>query len=114
MGKMGSDFCGTYWDEGFTMFKGGGNTLQNSPYFYGYTGNRAHGIFSDWSEYTLSGDVSIHDLVCDTGLVRGIGMYTSTQLTFDDDTSLSFADFSAGDQLYETDVESLSTPYNPA
>jgi len=111
---LGSELCGDYWDCDPLAFTGQGHFLQNSPYFYGYTGNRAHGIMSDWSEYTLSGDVSFHDFTCDTGLIRGIGMYTSTQVTFDEDTSLSFADFSAGDQLYDTDVESLSAPYNPA
>ena len=42
--KRGSDLCGEYWDEGFARFTGKGNTLQNDPYLYGYTGNRAHGV----------------------------------------------------------------------
>ena len=96
MGDLGSEVCGDYWDPEPLTFTGQGHFNQNSPYFYGYTGNRAHGIFSDWSQWTFAGDISIHDLTCDTGLVRGIGMYTSTQLTFEDDATLSFADFSAG------------------
>ena len=43
-GDRGSDLCGDYWDGVFTMFRGRGNTLQNTPYLYGYTGNRAHGL----------------------------------------------------------------------
>jgi len=112
--ELGSEVCGEYWDVSPLAFTGTGHFLQNSPYFYGYTGNRAHGIMSDWSEYTLAGDVSIHDLKSDTGLIRGIGVYTSTQLTFDDDTSLSFADFSAGHELYETDTDAMDHPYAPS
>lgn len=44
--QRGSDLCGEYWDEGFTRFIGKGNTLQNAPYLYGYTGNYAHGLFN--------------------------------------------------------------------
>merc|ERR1712130_233121 len=79
--QRGSDLCGEYWDEGFTRFIGKGNTLQNAPYLYGYTGNYAHGIFSDWSTYTFSGEVEVSSLVSDTGLVRGVGMYRQTELT---------------------------------
>ena len=43
--ELGSDVCGRYWDGNFNGFTGGGNTLQNAPYLYGYTGNRAHGLF---------------------------------------------------------------------
>jgi len=112
--ELGSELCGEYWDVLPLAFTGTGHFLQNSPYFYGYTGNRAHGIMSDWSEYTLSGEISIHDLKSDTGLIRGIGVYTSTELTFDDDTTLSMSDFSAGHELYETDTDLLSAPYNPS
>ena len=160
--ELGSELCGEYWDVLPLAFTGTGHFLQNSPYFYGYTGNRAHGIMSDWSEYTLSGEISIHDLKSDTGLIRGIGVYTSTELTFDDDTTLSMSDFSAGifaldsicnlrsghiprtelslklfckfcipntfrehsenmiyfcfsgHELYETDTDVLSAPYNPS
>jgi hypothetical protein len=111
---LGSELCGEYWEPQMLAFVGEGHFLQNGPYFQGYTGNRAHGIFSDWSEYTLAGDTSIYDLTCDTGLVRGIGMYTSTELTFAEDSTLSFADFKAGEELYETDTSSLSMPYAPA
>ena len=43
--KLGSTLCGQYWAEEFTQFRGLGNTLQNPPYLYGYTGNMAHGLF---------------------------------------------------------------------
>ena len=43
---LGSDKCGVYWDGLYQKFMGGGNTLQNSPYLYGYTGNRVHGLFA--------------------------------------------------------------------
>jgi hypothetical protein len=35
----GSELCGEYWNSSFTRFVGQGNTLQNTPYLYGYTGN---------------------------------------------------------------------------
>ena len=44
---LGSDKCGVYWDGLYQKFMGGGNTLQNSPYLYGYTGNRVHGLLHD-------------------------------------------------------------------
>ena len=68
---LGSDLCGEYWDSN-SIFNGGGHFLQNTPYFYGYTGNRAHGIFTDWANFSFSGDIAIHDLTSSTGLVRGI------------------------------------------
>ncbi len=80
--KRGSELCGEYWDETFSNFQGLGNTLQNAPYLYGYTGNRAHGIFSDFAKYTFEGDVVISEILCDTGLVRGVGMYRQSEIDF--------------------------------
>ena len=71
-GELGSDLCGEYWeleDEG--IFNGGAHFLQNTPYYYGYTGNRVHGIFMDWANVTFSEQIDIHDLKSETGLVRG-------------------------------------------
>ena len=71
---LGSELCGEYWecDYGFgDNFHGGGHFLQNTPYFYGYTGNRVHGIFADWANVSFSGKIDIHDLTSETGLVRG-------------------------------------------
>merc|ERR1719334_1048443 len=112
--KRGSDLCGEYWDEGFARFTGKGNTLQNDPYLYGYTGNRAHGIFSDFAEYTFSGDIEIGGLVCETGLVRGIGLYRQSQVFFAENSTLSMHDFSAGHKLYGEDTSEYDHPYNPA
>ena len=42
--ERGSELCSEYWDEDFTSFRGMGHFLQNTPYLYGYTGNRAHGM----------------------------------------------------------------------
>ena len=67
---LGSELCGEYWGQA-SLFDGGGHFLQNTPYFYGYTGNRVHGIFSDWADFTFFGEISIHDLTSETGLVRG-------------------------------------------
>ena len=41
---LGSELCGEYWSA-VTLFQGGGNVFQNEPYYYGYTGNRIHGMF---------------------------------------------------------------------
>ena len=41
---LGSELCGEYWSD-LTLFQGGGNVFQNAPYYYGYTGNRVHGMF---------------------------------------------------------------------
>ena len=71
------------------------------------------GIFSDWADYTLEGQINIHDLTCKTGLVRGIGMYTSSKLRFHD-AKLSIHDLAAGTALSDVDTESLPWPYNAA
>merc|ERR1719361_1674803 len=113
-GDLGSELCGDYWDGNYKVFHGHGNTLQNPPYLTGYTGNRAHGIFSDWSEYVLDGDTKIHDISCDTGLVRGIGMYTASHLTWGDDATVSVRNLNAGSGLYGVDTEEYDHPYNPS
>merc|ERR1719361_302446 len=111
----GSELCGEYWDDtiSWRAFLGGGNTLQNTPYLYGYTGNYLHGIFSDFAEFTLDGDTQIEGLISDTGLVRAIGMYRESQLTFSDESTLTISDLSAGYQLYEEDTDTFNPPYNP-
>lgn len=76
--------CLKYWTEGFQGFTGGGNVFQNAPYMMGYAGNIAHGLMSDWSSFTLSGEVAVHDMVSDTGLVRGIGLYTHSEMAIDE------------------------------
>jgi len=115
-GHRGSDLCGDYWDDDMTsrQFYGAGNTLQNTPYMYGYTGNRVHGIFSDFADYTFDGDIEIGGLVCDTGLVRGIGMYRQSQIFFTENSTLNMHDFSAGHRLYGEDTSEYDYPYNPA
>merc|ERR1719159_1776634 len=110
---LGSELCGEYWD-GTTLFAGEGNVFQNTPYYYGYTGNRVHGIFSDWSVYTLKGDITFSDFECDTGLVIGLGAYTHTEMTFDEKSTFTISHFVAGAQLADVDTDSLSHPYNPA
>merc|ERR550525_1167333 len=109
--EMGSTVCGVYWDEMFQKFMGGGNTLQNAPYLYGYTGNRVHGIFSDWAQFTLDGEVKITDLECATGMVRGLGLYTHTDLTFGDESTLKIQNMNSGSELYDVDTDALPHPY---
>merc|ERR550525_106468 len=110
----GSNLCSDYWDEPYNRFFGKGNTLQNAPYLYGYTGNLMHGIFSDFSTFSFEGDVQIGRLVCDTGLVRGIGMYRESHLTLADDSSLHMAGLSAGHESWSIDTDKFPHPYNPA
>ena len=72
------------------------------------------GIFSDWSIYTMKGDVSLHDFYSETGLAYGLGLYTKTELTWDEDATLSIYNMAAGSERGEVDTDSLSHPYNPA
>ena len=72
------------------------------------------GIFSDWAEYTMVGDVGIHDITSATGLVRGIGMYTRSRVTFGDSSKLQIYNLSAGYDLYGQDTNQLNRPYNPS
>ena len=71
------------------------------------------GLFSDWADFTLEGQINIYDMTCQTGLVRGIGMYTSSKLRFVD-AKLSIHDLVAGVALNDVDTDSLPWPYNPA
>ena len=83
---LGSELCGEYWDgvhDSFPPgFAGGGHFLQNTPYFYGYTGNRVHGMFTDWANFSFSGNINIHDLTSETGLVRGKFHVTRVVVSF--------------------------------
>ena len=108
---LGSELCGVYWDGLFQKFMGGGNTLQNSPYLYGYTGNRVHGIFSDWAQFTLKGDIVLGDFECTTGMIRGLGFYTSSEVTFDSESTLKISNFNAGSSLYDINTKFLRHPY---
>jgi len=114
--ELGSNVCGEYWDEDFHGFGGKGHFLQNAPYLYGYTGNMAHGLFTDWARYSLSGEVSIHGLESHTGLVRAVGMYVNTSLDISDVDSLAIYDLTAGSALIEdgADTSALPHPYAPA
>ena len=78
----GSRVCGDYWDADFSRFEGGGHPFQSPPYLYGYTGNMAHGIMSDWSQFALDGLIDIHHIYSRTGLVRGIGLYTNSEVIY--------------------------------
>jgi len=111
---LGNEVCGAYWDGLFQRFMGEGNTLQNAPYLYGYTGNRVHGIFSDWAEYTFKGDVVLEDFECTTGLIRGIGMYTNSDVTWDSGSSLKMKNFNAGSELYDENTAAKPHPYAPS
>ena len=113
-GALGSDFCGEYWTANEQPFSGGGHFLQNEPYNYGYTGNRVHGMYTDWANVIISGNFEIHNLVSETGLVRGMGLYTNTRMVFDDDVTFSIHDLAAGTSLSEVDTDALSHPYAPA
>ena len=80
--SIGSVKCGDYWDGDFGHFEGGGHFYQRVPYLYGFTGNMAHGLMSDWSSLSMESDINIHHIYSQTGLVRGIGLYTQSKLQF--------------------------------
>jgi len=113
-GALGSPLCGEYWDSDMSEHNyGGPNIFQNTPYLYGYTGNYVHGIFSDFAEMKMSGDIKFEDIKSDTGLARAIGFYPQSTVSFADDATLSISKLSAGHRLYDHDTESLKAPYNP-
>ena len=56
----------------------------------------------------------IENIVCDTGLVRGIGMYRQTDITWEEGSTLTMYHLSAGLELYSTDTSALDHPYNPS
>jgi len=62
----------------------------------------------------VHGDFSIHDLRSETGLVRGLGLYTASKVTVDDGARISIYDLSAGTGLAEVDTDALAHPYAPA
>merc|ERR1712083_783353 len=95
-GDLGSNLCGEYYQNTDAHNYGGGNLFQNIPYLYGYTGNYVHGIFSDFAEMTMAGQVVLSDIRSDTGLARGMGLYVQTSLSFADDASLEISGLSAG------------------
>lgn len=111
---LGSELCGEYWDEDSRFFNGGGHFLTNTPYFYGYTGNRVHGIFTDWADFSFSGDINIYDLTSETGFVRGVGMYTESTLTVSQETKIKISELEAGSTLYDHDTSQFGHPYAPA
>lgn len=69
------------------------------------------GIFSDWSIYTMKGDISLHDFVSDTGLIRGLGFYTHNEMTWDTDSTLTVSNFAAGNELTDVNTSALAHPY---
>ena len=57
--------------------------------------------------------MSIHGVVSDTGLVRGVGLYTHSELTFGEKAKVNVYELSAGNSLYSLDTSTLAAPYNP-
>lgn len=56
----------------------------------------------------------MHDFQCDTGLAIGLGVYTHTDLVWDEQSTFSISNFVAGAALGGVDTDSLPTPYNAA
>merc|ERR1719361_1813151 len=109
---MGSTLCSEYWDGNMENFFGTGHFLQNSPYFYGYTGNMVHGIFADFTQFTIGGHSAISSLHSDTGLVYAIGAYTSVDVEVSG--QLLIEDLAAGTALKGVDTAAPRPPYHPA
>ena len=109
---IGLTLCSEYWDGNMENFFGTGHFLQNTPYLYGYTGNMVHGIFSDFTDFSISGDSSIYDLYSNTGLVYGIGAYTNTQIDIYDKFTIS--KLHSGIKLIDIDTTTYKHPYHPS
>jgi len=62
----------------------------------------------------MDGDIVIDGISSATGLVRGVGLYTHSELTFGDESRLSVSDLSAGHSLYSMDTTTFTAPYNPS
>jgi len=84
-GDAGSELCGEYWDGDYSRMEGGGNVHQRAPYLYGFTGNMAHGLMSDWSSFSLEKAINVHHIYSKTGLVRALGLYTKTEVIYYND-----------------------------
>ena len=110
-GGLGSNLCGEYWTNSdiFLSPAIGGHFLQRAPYAIGYTGNMAHGIYADWSTMTFN-DVKMQDIYSSTGLVRGVGAYSSTKIKIAKGGA-SFNKLASGIDLLDTDTSSFTHPY---
>ena len=53
----------------------------------------------------------IRDFECTTGLIRGLGLYTHSEVTFGDDSTLQIKNFNAGSELYDQNTVFLAHPY---
>jgi len=62
----------------------------------------------------LSVDRYIFDIYSDTGLARGIGLYTNNSLTFQDDLKVRLYNIGAGVALDDVNTEQLDHPYAPS
>merc|ERR1712173_498512 len=47
---------------------------------------------SDWSTFSMESDINIHHIYSETGLVRGIGLYTQSMLTFYNEDEVTLQD----------------------
>ena len=56
----------------------------------------------------------IENVICDTGLVRGIGIYRSSDVTFAEDSTIKMRHLSAGSELWGEDTTQFGHPYNPS
>merc|ERR1712154_742297 len=71
-----------------------------------------HGIFADFTSFYIAGQSEIYNLQSDTGLVYGIGAYTSSQVELLDEFTMHHLHAGAG--LVDVDTEKLSHPYHPS
>merc|ERR1712228_85154 len=108
---VGSSLCTEYWSGNMENFFGTGHFLQNEPYLYGHGGNMIHGIFADFTSFSVSGKSEIFNLFSDTGLVYGIGAYTSSMIDIFDNFNVHH--LGSGIALLDVDTAQLTHPYHP-
>ena len=98
----GETVCGEYTE--FDPDTGGGHLAQQLPMQKGFSGNKVQAItFNSAYDITL-GDMSIHDLESDTGLVTGLTLWPANQITFSGD--FIFKNFQSSTKLDTSDINS--------
>ena len=59
----------------------------------------------------MKGEISMHDFISDNGLTYGLGMYSHSELTWDEESTFKVYNFAAGNELADVNTTALAHPY---